>query len=158
MDRLRLGLILLAAAHAAWLAAVLVNGYEGYTVALLVAIVGLASAAWAVPGGRRALGTAGFALAGLGICLFYDFTFFDGLPSTAGAIVVAGSAVSAIAVAVGTWRVLAVGLALVALGALLWVVADGVSGLEWQPGNLLAFAGATLAALGAAVRSGGAPA
>jgi hypothetical protein len=43
-------------------------------------------------------------------------------------------------------------LGVTALGAFLWIVADGTSGLEWQVGNVLAFAGATLAALGAATR------
>ncbi|MEA3136698.1 MAG: hypothetical protein QOC71_979 [Thermoplasmata archaeon] len=152
MDRLRLGLILLAVAYVAWLVAVLANGYEGYTLALVVALAGSALAAWAVPEGRRILGVISFVAAALGICLFYDFSFFEGLPSTAGAIVVAGSLLSAAGAALGHRALLPIGLGVTALGAFLWIVADGTSGLEWQVGNVLAFAGATLAALGAATR------
>jgi hypothetical protein len=149
MDRLRLGLLVVLAAHVAWLVAVLANGYEGYTVALIVAIVGMGLAAWAAPDERRVLGAIGFALAALGIGLFYKFVFFQGLPSTAGAIVLAGDLVAAVAAAIGHFRVLAIGMAIAEVGAMLWIIADGTSGLEWQTGNVLATLGAGIAAFAA---------
>ncbi|HUR25572.1 MAG TPA: hypothetical protein VM327_06120 [Candidatus Thermoplasmatota archaeon] len=149
MDRLRLGLILLALAPAAWLFA----GSADYLVGLLLMLAGFALAVWAVPAENRPLGAVAFALAGLGVCVFYSFALFQDLPSSAGAIVVVGCVIAAFAMSVPTWRILAVGLALVALGAALWVYSDyrGDSP-AWQPGNVLAFAGAVLAALGAATR------
>lgn len=149
MDRLRLGLWLLPAAALAWLVAVLANGYDGFTLALLLMAAGWAAAAWATPAWRRAIGVLGFLLASFGVGLFYGFVLWDGLPAFAGFAVGMGSLVCAVACG-GAWpRALAAGLTLMAAGALLWVVADGTGGLEWQAGNVLALVGAGLAASGA---------
>ena len=155
MDRLRLGLVLLALAPVAWIVGVFVDGSAAYLLQLAVLFVGLALAAWATPG-RRWVSTAGFALAAIGIAWFYGGDLFAGHANRAGALFLLGCLVAAVGAAIASTRVLAVGLVIVALSGAYWVYADATSGASWvwQPGNVLTFAGAVLAALGASTREG----
>lgn len=150
MDRTRLGFVLLVAAPVAWLAGVLVTdastAFDVYLLPLVVILAGVALAAWAVPNDRRILAAVGMALAAVGMGLFYGFDFFSGLANRAGGIVLLGLAIGAVAVLADAPRGLAAGLIVVASGGLLWVYVDGTA-WEWQPGNLLLVAGATLSAV-----------
>ncbi|HUR62654.1 MAG TPA: hypothetical protein VM286_09860 [Candidatus Thermoplasmatota archaeon] len=152
MDLQRLGLILLALAPVAWIVGAAVQGGGNDFLGLGAILVGLALAAWAWPAGQRVPAVAGFCLGAVGILLFYGGVLWDGLASVAGGIFALGCLVAA----GGCWRthagLLAGGLFAIAFAGLFWVVADGVGGLTWQPGNVLALVGASLAGLGALKR------
>jgi hypothetical protein len=144
MDRLRVGLWLLPAAALCWI--LLADGGTDLLMPLLAAGVGWAAAAWAAPSWRRAVGALGFLAAAAGVAWSYGFVLWDGLPAIAG-LAVAAACVACAAACAGAWpRALAAGLTLLAAGALLWVVADGTGDWTRQPGDLLALAGAGLAA------------
>jgi hypothetical protein len=152
VDRLRLGLALLAFAPLAWIAGELATGaaLDLQFLGLVLVLAGAAVLAWALPGDRAALAIVGFAVAGCGMLLFYDGIVWRSLSSLAGGVFVLGC----VAGAVGVRRpsLLAVGLFAIALAGALWVVSDGMegaSGLPWQPGNLLALAGGLVGGLAA---------
>jgi hypothetical protein len=153
VDRISIGLLVLALAPAAWIVGSLATD-GGYLLPLGVMLIGLGLAAWAFPADRPVLAGLGFALAAVGVALFYDFDLFDGLPSRAGAVVALGLAVAAVSTWAGAPRGASVGLAVVAVGSALWVYSDGRpwesladQPLEWQVGNLLAVGGAFTASL-----------
>lgn len=143
MDRLRVGLWLFPAAALAWL--VVARGYEDSLMPLLLMGAGWAAAAWAAPAWHRIVGVLGFLLAAVGVAWFYGFVLWDGLPAFAGLTVAAACLVCAVACGLAQPRALTAGLALVAAGALLWVVSDSGE-IEWEVGNGLLLAGAILAA------------
>lgn len=145
MERLLVALALLAAAPVAWIAGSLLLGTRQYVLPLVLVGIGIGLAAWAVPRRRRIPAGIALGIAALGIALFYGFDFWSALPQRAGGVVLLGLVVGALALAADAPRGLAAGLAVVAVGSLLWVRADwGV--WEWQVGNLLAVAGAGWAA------------
>jgi hypothetical protein len=143
MDRLRVGLWLFPAAALAWL--LVARGYDGDLLPLLLMAVGWAAAAWATPAWHRVVGALGFVVAAAGVALFYGFVLWDGLPAFAGLVVLAACLVCAVACGLAQPKALTGGLALVAAGALLWVVSDS-GAIEWEVGNGLLLAGAILAA------------
>jgi hypothetical protein len=146
MDRLRLGLLLLALAPVAWIVGLLTEDGSSYIPALLVMLVGLAMAWWMVRGERAWVAAGGFLVAAIGVLWFYEGALFTGLASIAGSVVILGCLVAGFGAIRGMLGILSVGLLIVALGSLLWVYADGVGGgWIWQPGNLLAAVGAGLA-------------
>jgi hypothetical protein len=143
MDRLRVGLWLFPAAALAWL--VVAGGDGDFLVPLLLMAVGWAAAAWATPAWHRVVGALGFVLAAVGVAMFYGFVLWDGLPAFAGLTVAVACLVCAVACGLAQPRALTGGLALMAAGALLWVVSDSGE-IEWEVGNGLLLAGALLAA------------
>lgn len=155
MERLRLGLVLLALAPVTWIVGIFVDGDTAYLPHLGLLLAGLAVAAWAVPQGRRPLGAFGFAVAALAIYWFYAWDLLSEPAAQAGGVFVLGCLVAAAGVLTGP-RVLAVGLAIVALGGAYWTYVDGSNGQWiWVPGDVLTSAGPILAALGLAAHEEG---
>jgi hypothetical protein len=145
VDRLRLGLALFALAPLAWILGLVLQGGTDGLPGLLVILAGAGLAAWALPA-RRIPGAAGFALAAVGIALFYQGDFVGGLSNAAGGLFLLGCLAAAVGVGLERGRVEAAGLLAMALAGLLWVISDGVGGWTWQPGNLLACVGPAVAA------------
>ena len=146
MDRLRLGLVVLALAPLAWITGLLVGGSADYFLELGLLLLGLGFAAWALPSDRRWAAAAGFSLAAVAILWFYRGDLASGQANLAGGLFVLGSLAAAVGAALDSRRVVAVGLFGVALGGAFWVYVDGVNGgWTWEPGNVLATAGAALA-------------
>jgi hypothetical protein len=144
MDRLRLGLLLLALAPVAWIVGVLAAGSADGLPGLALLLAGLGLAAWALPADRR-MGAAGLGIAAAGILVFYNGNLVGGLANAAGGLFLLGCLAAGAGVFVRRSQVAALGFFVAALAGLLWVVADGTGGLEWQPGNLLALFGGALA-------------
>ncbi|HLE97387.1 MAG TPA: hypothetical protein VI997_08460 [Candidatus Thermoplasmatota archaeon] len=148
MDRSLLGHVLLVAATVAWLVYSLLDGPGEFTLDLLIALAGFGLAAWAARADRPRFVGAGFLIAVLATVLFYDGDFTTGLAAYSGAVFAVGLAVAAVGAFADRARVVALGMWASAAGATMWIYADGVEGIGWQPGNVLAAVGAALVALG----------
>jgi len=156
-----IGLSLLAVASITWLLVLAMDGASGTVLtAVLLVLVGALTAAWAgrTEASRPWPFALGLAVAAAGAVWFLSLATgigsFDGMVPLANhlfAIGLATSAVLAVLAAAGVgptagsaairWP-----MAVAALGALLWVPGDGLDGIQWQPGNLLALSGLTLIA------------
>jgi hypothetical protein len=162
MDRLRLGLVLLALAPLTWIVGAvatdtfaldLAGPYSSLSLVLL--LVALSLAAWAVPDDRRWASTVAFALGASAIAWFYAFDLVTGEAAQAGGLFVLGCLVAAVGTAMEKASVLAVGLAIAALGGAYWVYVDGIladDGGVWVPGDLLTAIGGAVGAWGAWTR------
>jgi hypothetical protein len=150
VDRLVVGLTLMAVAPLTWLFGVFGEGATQYVVPVILQAIGLGLAAWGMSTYRAAAAWTGFTLAGLGMLLFYDAALFANLPAFAGLVFIVGCALCALASSLVAFPLLAGGLFTIAASGVLWVFADAaLGGWIWQPGNLLALGGSVLAALGA---------
>jgi hypothetical protein len=150
VDRVAIGLTALALAPLAWLLGIAAEGTTQYVVPVLLQAIGLGLAAWALPTFRPRAAATGFALAAVGILLFYDLHLFSGPPAFAGFVFFAGCLACCLGAARVAYPILAGGLFTMAAAGVLWVLVDTVGGgWVWQPGNLLCFGGALFAGMGA---------